>query len=131
MSDFPSAERPIQLSPIAVKNIHVMLKENDMEGHGLRFGIRGGGCSGYSYVLEFQAEPDEGDLSYEVEGIPVFVGAFKRDYLQGTTIDDKDTDWETGFEIKNPNARRACGCGESFDIDDKAAKTESEQQLQV
>ena len=131
MSDFPSAERPIQLSPIAVKNIHVMLKENDMEGHGLRFGIRGGGCSGYSYVLEFQAEPDEGDLSYEVEGIPVFVGAFKRDYLQGTTIDYKDTDWETGFEIKNPNARRACGCGESFDIDDKAAKTESEQQLQV
>ena len=131
MSDFPSAERPIQLSPVAVKNIHIMLKDNDMEGHGLRFGIRGGGCSGYSYVLEFQAEPDEGDLQYEVEGIPVFVGAFKRDYLQGTTIDYKDTDWETGFEIKNPNARRACGCGESFDIDDKAAKTESEQQLQA
>ncbi|MEY3210953.1 MAG: hypothetical protein RIT28_1434 [Pseudomonadota bacterium] len=131
MSDFPSAERPIQLSPIAVKNIHAMLKDNDMEGHGLRFGIRGGGCSGYSYVLEFQAEPEDGDLRYEVEGIPVFVGAFKRDYLQGTTIDYKDTDWESGFEIKNPNAKRACGCGESFDIDDKAAKTESEQQLQA
>jgi iron-sulfur cluster assembly accessory protein len=66
-----------------------------------------------------------------VDGIPVFVGAFKRDYLQGTTIDYKDTDWESGFEIKNPNAKRACGCGESFDIDDKAAKTESEQQLQA
>lgn len=102
-----------------------------MEGHGLRFAIRGGGCSGYSYVLEFQEAPEEGDLVLNIGGLPVFLGELKRDYLAGTLIDYKDTDWESGFEIKNPNARRQCGCGESFDIDDKPGPppTQSERQL--
>ena len=125
------SEPIIKLSEAAQKNIHSMLKENNMEGHGLRFAIRGGGCSGYSYVLEFQDGPEEGDVSFEIGGIPVFVGELKRDYLTGTLIDFKDTDWETGFEIKNPNAKRHCGCGESFDLDDKAAAppTETDKQL--
>ena len=125
------SEPIIHLSEAAQKNIRTMLQENNMEGFGLRFAIRGGGCSGYSYVLEFQDGPEEGDAQLDVGGIPVYVGALKRDYLVGTLIDFKDTDWETGFEIKNPNAKRQCGCGESFDLDDKpaAAPTETEKML--
>lgn len=121
----------ISISETAQRNIRDLLQQNGMEGHGLRFAIRGGGCSGYSYVLEFQESPEEGDEVVQIGGLPVFVGALKRDYLRGTLIDFKDTEWETGFEIRNPNARRQCGCGESFDIDDKpaAAPTESERTL--
>lgn len=109
----------IRLSPSAVKNIRSLLAENDMEGYGLRFGIRGGGCSGYSYVLEFQPKPEEGDATLEHDGVPVYLGEFKRDFLKGTVIDYTENDFEAGFKIENPNARRQCGCGESFDIDDK------------
>lgn len=109
----------IHLSPAAIKNIRSLLADNGMEGYGLRFGIRGGGCSGYSYVLEFQKDPEEGDARLEHDGVAVFLGEFKRDYLKGTVIDYTENDFEAGFKIENPNARRACGCGESFDIDDK------------
>ncbi|MCB9745894.1 MAG: iron-sulfur cluster assembly accessory protein [Alphaproteobacteria bacterium] len=109
----------IKLTDSAVTNIREILEDNEMAGFGLRFGIRGGGCSGYSYVLEFSEAPEEGDDAIEVGGLPVFVGEFKRDFLQGTLIDYETTEWESGFKIKNPNAKRPCGCGESFDIDDK------------
>ena len=122
------SDAPLYLSPAAVENIREIMKSNEMDGFGLRFGIRGGGCSGYSYVLEFQEGPDEGDLSLNIEGIPVFLGEFKRDFIRGTTIEYHTSEWETGFKINNPNARRPCGCGESFDIDD-AAPTESSEQL--
>lgn len=121
------SENLLNLSPSAVENIRSIMSDNDMQGQGLRFGIRGGGCSGYSYVLEFQDGPEEGDLTLDIEGIPVFLGEFKRDYLSGTTIEFHTSEWETGFKINNPNAKRACGCGESFDIDD-AAPTESSEQ---
>ncbi|MCB9741257.1 MAG: iron-sulfur cluster assembly accessory protein [Alphaproteobacteria bacterium] len=91
-----------------------------MEDHALRFGIRGGGCSGYSYVLEFSDGPEEGDDTIEVAGLRVFVGDFKRDFLAGTLIDYETSEWEAGFKIKNPNAKRPCGCGESFDIDEQS-----------
>ncbi|MCB9763002.1 MAG: iron-sulfur cluster assembly accessory protein [Alphaproteobacteria bacterium] len=109
----------IHLSKPAIENIRDILKDNDMDGYGLRFGIRGGGCSGYSYLLEFAEAPEADDAVTEIEGIPVFVGAFKRDFLQGTTIDYLTNEWESGFKINNPNARRPCGCGESFDIDEE------------
>ncbi|MCB9794391.1 MAG: iron-sulfur cluster assembly accessory protein [Alphaproteobacteria bacterium] len=109
----------IKLSDSAVDSIREILKDNDMEDHALRFGIRGGGCSGYSYVLEFSDEPEEGDDTIEVAGLRVFVGDFKRDFLAGTLIDYETSEWEAGFKIKNPNAKRPCGCGESFDIDEQ------------
>ena len=109
---------PIQLTPAAVQNIHNMLKESEMEGYGLRFGIRGGGCSGYSYILEFSEAPEEGDSVHSVESIPIYIASLKRDYIQGTTIDFVDELLETGFKINNPQAKRECGCGESFDLDE-------------
>ncbi|HJN76423.1 MAG TPA: iron-sulfur cluster assembly accessory protein [Myxococcota bacterium] len=108
----------VTISPLALESVRELLADNDMEGWGLYIGIRGGGCSGYSYQLEFVEEPHDDDLVYEFEGVDVFVGPLKREYLAGTVIDYKDTLMEAGFKILNPNAKRACGCGESFDIDD-------------
>ena len=113
-----SENPPVTISPNALDNVRELLAEHEMEGWGLYIGIRGGGCSGYSYQLEFIEEPHDEDLVYTYEGINVFVGPLKRDYLNGTVIDYKDTLMEAGFKILNPNAKRACGCGESFDIDD-------------
>lgn len=111
---------PVTLSPAAITQIHSLLKENEMEGYALRLAIRGGGCSGYSYQLEFVEGPElEDDMEYALDDVRVLVGAFKRDYLSGTVIDFEDTLMEAGFKILNPNAKRACGCGESFDIDDE------------
>jgi iron-sulfur cluster assembly protein len=108
----------VTLSDVALVQVRELLKEHDMEGYGLYIGIRGGGCSGYSYQLEFIEGPHDGDLVYDYNGVPVFVGPLKQDYLKGTVIDYKDTLMEAGFKILNPNAKRACGCGESFDLDD-------------
>jgi len=110
----------VTLSNFAVANIKDLLRDNDMEGYGLYLGIRGGGCSGYSYCLEFRDKPEGEDLVLEQDGLRVFVGLLKRDYLKGTVVDYEDTLIESGFKIRNPNAKRHCGCGESFDIDDEA-----------
>lgn len=114
-----SAEHPVTISDNAISSIQDLLKEHDMQDYGLYIGIRGGGCSGYSYQLEFIEAPSDEDLVYEYQGVKMFVGPLKRDYLSGTVIDYKDTLMEAGFKIVNPNAKRACGCGESFDIDDE------------
>ncbi|MCP4807220.1 MAG: iron-sulfur cluster assembly accessory protein [Proteobacteria bacterium] len=106
----------VTISDDALSNIRDLLVENEMEDYGLYIGIRGGGCSGYSYQLEFIETPSDEDLVYKYEGVSVFVGPLKREYLSGTVIDYKDTLMEAGFKILNPNAKRACGCGESFDI---------------
>ena len=109
--------QPVTVSPNALVSIRELLQDNDMVGYGLYVGIRGGGCSGYSYCLEFREAPEEGDLVLDHEGLQIFVGSLKRDYLSGTVIDYQDSLMESGFKILNPNARRQCGCGESFDID--------------
>jgi len=107
----------VTVSDFALGHIQEILKDNEMEGYGLYLGIRGGGCSGYSYCLEFREGPEEEDSVFQHKGLPIFVGPLKRDYLKGTVIDFEDSLMESGFKIQNPNAKRHCGCGESFDID--------------
>lgn len=113
----------VTLSDNAVQQIQTLLTENDMEGYALRLAIRGGGCSGYSYQLEFVEGPEEAsddgeDLEYQHKGVRMILGPLKRSYLDGTVIDFEDTLMAAGFKINNPNAKRPCGCGESFDIDE-------------
>ena len=110
------AETFINLTPAAAENMTRLMAANEMAGFGLRFGVRGGGCSGYSYLLEFSDGPEEGDMSLQVGGINVFVPPLKRDFVKGCTIHFVDDLMETGFKIQNPNVQRTCGCGESFEI---------------
>jgi len=106
----------VSLTPGAVKAIRRMLAENKMEGFGLRFGIQGGGCSGYSYQLEFEEAAQPDDEVYTFDGVSVFLNPLHKEYLRGSEIDFKDELIGAGFHIENPNVKRKCGCGTSFDV---------------
>jgi iron-sulfur cluster assembly protein len=87
------------------------------EGAVLRIGVRGGGCSGLSYVVEVDAAPArDGDHVIEAHGITVRVDKKSMRVLQGVTLDYKIGLLDAGFRFENPRATKTCGCGESFSI---------------
>lgn len=107
----------VALTENAIQSLRRLQDEYEMEGYGLRFGYTGGGCSGYKYVLELEEAPVEGDEVIEVApGVRVFLNAEHKEKLQNSTIDWVDTLMEQGFRIVNPQAKNACGCGESVDF---------------
>lgn len=106
----------IAVTPEAAEHMKSMLEKKAWQDYGLRFGVRDGGCSGFSYILEFQSEPSEADEVIEQHGIRVFVDPAHKEHLDGSVIGWKDELMETGFDIDNPNVKRACGCGSSFDL---------------
>ncbi len=81
----------------------------------LRVGVKGGGCSGFSYMLDLTEEP-KGDMDEEMEsnGVKILIDMKSNLYLNGTEIDFKDEVMGRGFVFKNPNATSSCGCGSSF-----------------
>ena len=107
---------PVSLTPGAVMQIKRMLGENSMEGYGLRFGLQGGGCSGYSYQLDFEESPQPEDEVYTFDGVKVFLNPLHRAYLEGSEVDYRDELIGAGFHVENPNVKRTCGCGTSFDV---------------
>lgn len=80
----------------------------------LRFGVVGGGCSGFSYSINFDTERTPMDKTINVHGVSVLVDGVSYTYLNGTTVDYKETLEESGFHFDNPNAKTTCGCGKSF-----------------
>jgi iron-sulfur cluster assembly protein len=85
---------------------------------GLRVGVRGGGCSGFQYMLAFDAERD-GDTVIERHGIRLLVDAASAPYVRGATVDYVDGLQGAGFKVDNPNVIAACGCGSSFRVAEK------------
>lgn len=108
----------IHISTRAAERICEVVSGGDKVG--LRFGLTDGGCSGYSYLLDFENEVDEDDLIFEEAGAKVYVHPMHLPFLQGSKIEFLDGDFQTGFQIDNPNAKRVCGCGDSFDVDSVA-----------
>lgn len=105
---------PVQLTEGAIKEVKHLLSElNVPEGHGLRLGVKGGGCSGYSYILGFD-QAKETDNVYTVDDIVVIVDKSQEMYLYGTLLDFKQGLENRGFIFNNPNAQSTCGCGSSF-----------------
>ncbi len=100
------------------KNKIVELREKDglTGNHGVRVAVEGGGCSGLMYNLNFDAEQKPNDHVFEDNGIKVFVDKKSLLYLIGTELDFSDGLNGKGFQFKNPNATRTCGCGESFSV---------------
>lgn len=86
------------------------------EHMGIRPAVRGGGCSGFSYNLEFSKAPQEGDRVIESRGVAIHIDKKSYIYLMGTEIDWVDELSQSGFKFVNPNAKRTCGCGESFSV---------------
>lgn len=88
--------------------------QNLPESTVLRVGVRGGGCSGLSYALNFDSDQKETDRLFEVDGVRVVVDNKSFLYLAGTTLDYTDGLNGSGFTFDNPNASQSCGCGSSF-----------------
>jgi iron-sulfur cluster assembly protein len=81
----------------------------------LRVGVKGGGCSGFSYMLDLTEESKgENDKELESNGVKILIDEKSNLYLDGTEIDFKDEVMGRGFVFKNPNATSSCGCGSSF-----------------
>ena len=109
----------INLSPAAVRKLREILeKQEDPESYYLRLGVKGGGCSGFSYVLELDRDVDpKYDRTFDIEGVKVVVDRKSMVFLAGVTVDytgDLHVLGEGGFVFQNPNASRSCGCGTSF-----------------
>ena len=105
----------ITLTPNAIKEAKRLLTEQPRQDVGLRVGVKGGGCSGLSYALNFDVR-HEGDNMFEFEGMRVFVDPKSLLYLDGMTLDFSDGLQDRGFKFINPNASKSCGCGESFTV---------------
>lgn len=82
----------------------------------LRVGVKGGGCSGFSYTLGFDDATSEVDQIFEINGVRVAVDPKSFLYLNGTQIDFEESLMGRGFKFGNPNAAKSCGCGESFSV---------------
>ncbi len=107
-------ESPVTLTEGAVNQLnHIKQEQSIPEDYGLRVGVRGGGCSGFTYVLGFD-KPKEKDEVYDLNGIRVLMQKSHAIYLIGMEIDFVDGLNNRGFSFNNPNASDTCGCGTSF-----------------
>ena len=107
----------VVITPRAAQEIRKIKSDNSIpETHALRLGVKGGGCSGMSYVLAFDEKPRQGDKVFQIEGITVYIDPKSLFYLSGTNLDFSDGLNGKGFVFNNPNAARTCGCGNSFGV---------------
>lgn len=105
----------ITLTEKAASEVKRLIEAQNLpEATALRVGVRGGGCSGLSYSLNFDAESKENDRSFDCNGVKLVVDSKSFLYLSGTTLDYADGLNGSGFTFDNPNASQSCGCGSSF-----------------
>ena len=106
----------VTLTDAARAQVRRVMAKKGLPGAFLRVGVRGGGCSGLSYVLKPDTEFDDFDLTWEEpDGLRVVVDHKSVTFLQGTTLDYSTKNLlEGGFQFQNPNAVKSCGCGTSF-----------------
>lgn len=108
---------PISLTDKAVQMIKITREQEGIDDdHGLRVAVRGGGCSGFEYALDFEEKPRDADHVIEYDGLRVFVDNVSARYLEGTTIDYVLGNTGAGFKFNNPKAVGSCGCGSSFAV---------------
>ncbi|MBT3822287.1 MAG: iron-sulfur cluster assembly accessory protein [Nitrospinaceae bacterium] len=108
----------IEVTEKAIANVKRFMESENKPNNIVRVGVRGGGCSGLSYVLQFEdaATINMMDQVIEKDGVRIVVDKKSMLYLAGTTLDYEDGLSGKGVTFKNPNARQACGCGESFSL---------------
>ena len=114
----PVASGGLDVAPSAVKRIRAILAKEGIspEQGGLRLGVKGGGCSGMSYSVGFDAHPRESDNIFAFEDVRVFIDPKSFVYLQGMKLDYEETLIRQGFNFINPNSTKSCGCGSSFSV---------------
>lgn len=106
----------VRLTPKAVAMAKGALVKRGTPNASLRLGVRGGGCSGVSYAIEFSDKVRDRDNVYEFDGLRVIVDPKSLVYLRGAVLDYEVKLMQHGFKFLNPNEKSGCGCGESFSI---------------
>ena len=107
----------IEITEKAVEQVKKIKEENNIpQNYALRIGVKGGGCSGLTYQLGFDGEYKNGDTIIEKDGIKLYVDGKSLFYLTGTVLDFSDGLNGKGFIFNNPNAKKTCGCGDSFGV---------------
>jgi len=104
----------ISLTDKAAQKVKDILDTEKKPDHALRVGVKGGGCSGFSYTMDIDKVFSESDQVFEDKGIKIVVDAKSFIYLSGTQVDYVENLSGSGFAFTNPNATRSCGCGSSF-----------------
>jgi iron-sulfur cluster assembly accessory protein len=108
---------PVTLTPKAADMVKITREQEGIDAsQGLRVAVRGGGCSGFEYALDFESEARPNDYVYDQHGLMVYVDAVSARYLDGTTVDYVLGMSGAGFKFSNPRAAGTCGCGSSFTI---------------
>jgi iron-sulfur cluster assembly protein len=104
----------LTLTEKAIEQVKALLARDNRKDHGLRVSVADGGCSGFSYKLDFAKKAEPGDLVLELDNLKVYVDSKSVAHLKGTTIDYVASLYGGGFKFTNPNASGTCGCGTSF-----------------
>jgi iron-sulfur cluster assembly accessory protein len=107
---------PISLTPNAIAKVKGIMAQQNPTPSGLRVGVVGGGCSGFSYSLQFDNSAGMMDKVFDMDGLKVFVDATSIMYLNGCRVDYVETLEGAGFKFENPNVKGTCGCGSSFNV---------------
>jgi iron-sulfur cluster assembly accessory protein len=106
----------VELTPVAVEKVKEILAQQEPQPIGLRLAVVGGGCSGFSYQMNFENETNPIDKMFDFDGLKVFVDQASLMYLKGTKIDYVESLAGSGFKFENPNVKSTCGCGSSFTV---------------
>jgi iron-sulfur cluster assembly protein len=109
----PAPQKQVFVTPKAVQKIREAFAREGVSG-GLRLGVLGGGCSGLSYQFKFDPKPRGTDHVFQFDDVQVFVDPKSILFLDGMTLDWKDSLIHSGFVFENPHAKKSCGCGTSF-----------------
>jgi iron-sulfur cluster assembly protein len=110
-------QKGITITAAAVQYAKEKLAKRGTPAAAIRLGIKGGGCSGFSYVVQFEDEPPRPrDYLYEADGVRFLVDKKSFVYLAGTTFDYEKTLMFQGFKFRNPQEAQSCGCGHSFTV---------------
>ena len=107
---------PVILTSKAVTKVKEIMGQQNPVPVGLRVGVVGGGCSGFSYSMSFENAPGMMDKVFDMDGLKVYVDATSVMYLNGCIVDYLETIEGAGFKFENPNVKSTCGCGSSFSV---------------
>ena len=106
----------VQLTERAVGKVKEIMASQEPHPNGLRIAVVGGGCSGFSYSMAFENQPNMLDKTLSYDGLKVYVDQASLLYLDGAEVDYVETLEGSGFKFNNPNVKSTCGCGSSFQV---------------
>ena len=108
--------KPLNFTDSAIAKVKEIMAQQNPVPAGLRIGVVGGGCSGFSYSMQFENAAGMMDKTFDFDGLKVFVDATSIMYLKGVNVDYIETIEGAGFKFDNPNVKSTCGCGSSFNV---------------